>query len=190
VAWDAVLWHPPETRHEGLQCPSDIGGGETLSPLTAGEYLLTLVATSGPKSGAQVTGPMILKKAGPKDRSPRTGEVASISYGEEPQFYGAAALDWSRVAAPVLEGEPPPANSLDPIYPGVLVRSDGATTLILIGTLSNFRNGEAWLDGAGIGLTVTAASSNRVRGTWDAWGLAVGGGGRFCIDPAPSSTEA
>jgi hypothetical protein len=108
------------------------------------------------------------------------------SRNEVNPLYGAAVLNWDAVAAPVIDAvdyHAPPANSLDPGYPGVLVRSSSDETMLLIGTLSNLRSGQEWLDGAGITLRVAATASNRLRGTWGARGIVRGGTGYFCADP-------
>ncbi|MDR0787320.1 MAG: hypothetical protein LBG44_05585 [Gemmatimonadota bacterium] len=106
--------------------------------------------------------------------------------GAETPLYGAAVLDWKAATAPVSLSEPVPPNSLDPVYPGVLVWLDSRRTLILIGTLSNIRNGNTWEDGAGIALDVIDQSAGRLRGDWNRWGIigfSSGGSGYFCLDP-------
>ncbi len=82
----------------------------------------------------------------------------------------------------------PPATSLDPVYPGVLVESEGREgerswqITLLIGTVGNDRTerGRSMLDGGGIGLRVVDAVPNGFRGTWGPWGLTQTGSGYFC----------
>ncbi|MEO7041608.1 MAG: hypothetical protein ABI035_05040, partial [Gemmatimonadaceae bacterium] len=59
--------------------------------IRSGRYELTLVATSGTRSGAKTTGRLWLTEASVTDRSPRTGEVAKIDSFKTP-LYGATDL--------------------------------------------------------------------------------------------------
>lgn len=182
ASWDAVLWTPTPSQTEARSCTEPAGSADSIRPIVTGEYLLTLVATSGPRVGGKDTGRLILKTATPQDRSPRTGKRATDLEGEEALLYGAAMLDWGAIAAPVFDDGPPPPRSLDPVYPGVLVLYHGDDQVIFIGTLSNLRDGYGWLDGSGIQLRVTAADADRLHGSWDAWGIVTGGAGYFCAD--------
>lgn len=141
-----------------------------------GEYRLTLVATSGSKSGSSSQGNLWLSptSGGDTDRHP---------------LYGATDLDFKRIGAPMDEqGPEPDPTSRDPVSPGVLVLREPKETVLAIGTQSNLRDGGILhLDGSGIGLWVTEAGPTGFSGTWRAWGTVVDGAGYFCATPRPGS---
>ena len=52
--------------------------------------------------------------------------------------------------------------------------------MLLIGTLGNLRNGQVYLDGEGIALTVDVNTDSGFAGEWDRYGLLANGSGYFC----------
>jgi len=164
---------------------------EVLKP---GEYELVLVATEGSHRGRRVAGPLTLRSASPSDRSPRTGEIAE-DFADTPLF-GWVDFDLLAVGAPICFEEPHPSpDSRDPVFPGVLVQQydfgidlglkhPAHTPILLIGTLSNIRTQNGWLDGCGIGLFVQAFTDGRFVGEWKEWGIVADGRGYFCLQQA------
>jgi hypothetical protein len=170
--------------------------------LDRGEYRLTLVGAAGRWKSRSTTGRLWLWPTSSMDRSPRTGQVAVGDTAKTP-FYGAVEkLDFEKVGAPVSDDAgTTPASSRDPVFPGVLVltdapeheaTNDGVVTLdqvvLTIGTVSNERTELDVTDGAGIGLWVRHADSTGFSGTWDNWGIVVGGNGYYCavrVGPTP-----
>jgi hypothetical protein len=165
-------------------------------PLKAGEYTLTLFATDGPKKGRQVSGQLWLWHTSATDSSPRTGKRAVDTDTVRMPFYGATRLNFEAVGAPVFRpgsSDPTPAaDSRDPVYPGVVVFAGNepgdsvpASATLVIGSLSNMRDGLEGLDGAGIGLWVRSADNHKLVGDWSEWGIVRGGRGYFCLVPTP-----
>lgn len=74
----------------------------------------------------------------------------------------------------------------DPIYPPVLLLSHSSKTpqpptrVLLIGTVSNRRDGIVDLDGAGLGMFVRHADAGEFRGVFQPWGIVVDDRGYFC----------
>src|SRR5437016_2477311 len=95
-------------------------------PVQSGNYELNLIATEGPKKGARATGYLSLWPTAVDDQSPATGQRAVQTDTLRQPLYGAVQLDFDRVAAPVVSGQPhtPDPTSRDPVYPGVLVLVD------------------------------------------------------------------
>jgi hypothetical protein len=160
--------------------------------LQSGQYRLTLVATSGSHKSALAEGTINLLPASATDRSEATGKLAQ-DHGDTPQFYGWTNLDFGRVGAPMCsdDASPPPASH-DPLHPGVLVRAKTARafpSVILIGTLSNLREGALYTDGCGIGLFLETWDGSCYDGSWSAWGIMVDGAGTFrvCPNAAPGT---
>jgi hypothetical protein len=184
----APEWHcaPPPRQ------PSTTPG----TTLKAGEFSLTLVATEGPQRDSSVSGPLWLWPTSVSDSSPRTGKRAVATDTLRTPFYGATDVNFDAVGAPVFRHGPsdptPSPDSRDPVYPGVLVfagnrpgNSVGASATLVIGTLSNMRDGLISGDGEGIGLWVRAFDENAFVGDWSEWGIVRGGRGYFCLVPAP-----
>ena len=156
--------------------------------LRAGKYRLTLAASNGQWRGKEVSGSLELRKTTSADRSPRTGQTAHDSLALTP-LWGATDVKFDVVGAPVPASDTlvPTPTSLDPVYPGVLVtilRSPigaiPAGNILLIGTLTNRRADIGWMDGPGIALAVRQVDSSGFRGTWQEWGIVMGGRGYFC----------
>lgn len=152
---------------------------DELLSLHAGPYHLTLVADRGSQRGASATGSLTLARASAEDESRTPGELAR-DFDGTPAFYGWAALDFGRVAAPLCKG-PPAANSRDPARPGVLVprRLFRGQQIILIGTMWNIRDGAEYRDGCGVILLVESWKGNCCSGTWDRFGISGNGAGSF-----------
>jgi hypothetical protein len=153
-----------------------------LPSLRSGEYRLTLVAASGSHKRAVADGALNLVPASATDRSPATGRLAQ-DFNDTPQFYGWTDLDFARVGAPICTDDTSPApGSRDPLRPGVLVTAKTARAYppaILIGTLSNLREGALYTDGCGIALFLEASDGHCYTGSWGAWGIAIDGAGTF-----------
>src|SRR5687768_2132432 len=80
--------------------------------LRPGTYTLTMVATSGSKTGATIVGTLWLWRTSPNDRSPRTGELPERNDTLATPFYGATNADL-REAGVAIEEAPyltPPAS--------------------------------------------------------------------------------
>ena len=159
--------------------------------VTAGDYLLTMVATAGSRRGASVRGRLRLRPTSSADRSPRTGEGPAKPDTLHHPLYGGTDVDLSAVGAPIGVGrdnsEEPQPGSLDPIYPGVLAflwnyefPDRLRQTSLLVATLSNSRAQGLGIDGAGIALAVRRIDDPDFAGTWDRWGLVSDGAGYFC----------
>jgi hypothetical protein len=105
----------------------------------------------------------------------------------ESPLYGATDVALESVGAPMMgDTIAPGPQSTDPIYPGVRVLIQNwqydqpKLPIILVGTLSNLRNGQMWLDGGGIGLFVTVNRGSTLGGRWGPWGIMANGSGYFC----------
>jgi len=155
-----------------------------------------LVAECGSRHGSASDGNLELVPARATDTSPTTGEVVQDLSGT-PSLYGWTDLEFQRVGAPMCYGDatdPSPA-SRDPVRPGVLVLDtargraiDPAVVraqpqMVVIGTLSNLRDGSIWTDGCGIGLSFEAWDGKCYRGSWGPWGIRVDGTGTFRACP-------
>lgn len=171
------------------ECTPPVADASASRPLAPGDYTLTLTATEGSRAGARTSGLLRLLPTSPDDRSPRIGQRAASDLQPAP-LYGMAELDWDAVGAPmeavVETGDTlhPPSTSADPVYPGVLVLMNPQKTesVLVIGTLSNRRDGSGWLDGAGIGLMVRRVDARGFHGTWGHWGIVMDGSGYFCAE--------
>lgn len=174
-------------------CPSGPYSQTLTANLGVGEYSVHFVATEGPHKGRATIGTLVLRETRSSDRSPVTGETAQDHDISETPFYGWTDADFGLVGAPICEEGPHPApDSQDPVYPGVLVhyfdwrastfpkQPEHAPTL-LVGTLSNLRNGDMWLDGCGIAMWVQKQTDDTLRGRWREWGIVQGSRGCFCI---------
>jgi len=71
-------------------------------------------------------------------------------------------------------------DAIDPIYPPVLVESARGTTVLLVGTVGNARDGLIGLDGAGIGMWVKEIGQTGFKGTFEPWGIVVEDKGHYC----------
>lgn len=170
--------------------PSPVGIEAAGAPeVRPGEYLLTIVATSGSKSGSSSQGNLWLWPTSAQDRSPSTGELAGSYDKNSRPLYGATNLNFKHIGAPMDfagRGSAPSPASRDPVFPGVLVLRDSRETVLTIGTLSTIRTDGIRLDGLGIGLWVTESGPNGFFGVWREWGVVQDGAGYFCsIPPNP-----
>lgn len=157
--------------------------------LAPGRYRLTLVARLGSRSGHTVEGELTLRNASKTDRSPRTGEIAQ-DLGGLPAMWGWTNAAVEEAGVPLCHEETPP-DSVDPLYPGVLVLADrfglphrprGAPVL-LVATASNRRDGTITTDGCGVGLFIRGVRKGMFWGSWREWGIARDGRGWFCLEP-------
>ena len=172
--------------------------GHTFWDVTPGDYTLSMVATQGSKVGGAVQGRLTLKPTGDADTSPQTGQRAKgpLETRYTP-LYGWTDIDLKGVAAPIcLEDPYPLPSSQDPVFPGVLVLKldpewklasrvmyRKEAPILVIGTLTNMRDGKMRLDGCGIGLFVQDRDGRCFRGEWAEWGLEVDGRGTFKLCP-------
>jgi hypothetical protein len=153
-------------------------------------YRVTLVATSGVKQPISSVGHLTLRPTSVSDRSQRTGELAKDKNLAWTPFYGWLDADLSQIKAPICDDAPhPSASSQDPVYPGVLVarfpwRSSQRAPnvpMILVASVGNLRNGDDWTDGCGFAMYLKVWSDGCFRGTWERYGLRLGGSGHFCL---------
>ena len=188
VALAISLAHPLDAQAPSQCQVTDTRTSAPHAELRAGKYRLTLAASNGQWRGKEVSGSLELRKTTSTDRSPRTGQTARDSLALTP-LWGATDVKFDVVGAPVTASDTlvPAPTSLDPVYPGVLVRilrppigANPAGIVLLIGTLTNRRADIGWLDGPGIALAVRQVDSSGFRGTWQEWGIIMGGRGDFC----------
>jgi len=147
--------------------------------LTAGDYELVAHASSGDKAGQRRKGTLYLRPFG------KTDQPVGPEYG----LYGWTDVDFRELGAPI-DHDGTPGDSQDPDNPGVLVfvpqrdiedsRPPGPPTM-LIGTLENKKRTRGTMDGAGIGLFARTRQGQCISGEWSAWGVVVGGRGRFTV---------
>ena len=168
---------------------SPVGAKRPATTLAVGTYELTLVATTGLKTGNATTGSLWLTRTTPSDSSPKTGHRPARSGRRGVPYYGSAVVDFERVGAPVFRDDTlvPPPESRDPVRPGVLVLLQNwqtdtlpRTLVLVIGSLSNRRDDEGWMDGPGIGLWVRSTTGSDFSGDWYEFGIIRGGQGHFC----------
>lgn len=122
------------------------------------------------------------------DQSESSGEIAR-DFDGPPEFYGWTGLDFHKVAAPMCNNDAsPPPTSRDPVRPGALVptRKPHEAPKILIGTMSNLRNGSLYTDGCGIALYLDGWDGNCFLGSWRNWGIVTDGTGTFRACPVES----
>ena len=147
-----------------------------------GAYALTLVATSGEKSGASTVGKLRLHA--------QEGELRGYGVaGADPDpnilisMYGAAEVDLEAVGA-FHAGE---LDALDPAQPGVMVlersgESQGRANkeiVLRLGAAGNRRDVQAF-DGAYMALWVSAVSDGGFAGTWRSGLFEKQSRGHFC----------
>ena len=166
--------------------------------IRSGTYRLWLVATDGRRTNHRTSGVLRLWPTSAADRSPSwPNERPPAGDTAESPLYGSVALDWSTIAAPVVDPDPaeprqssdePASDSRDPLHPGVLVRIQNwqhpglRQERLLIGTLSNRRVADIRpaFDGSGIILSVRQITDAGFNGTWVPSGISVTGMGYFC----------
>jgi hypothetical protein len=99
--------------------------------------------------------------------------------------WGWTDVDFAAVDAPLCHNDPdvPPADSRDPLRPGVVVLSvgEGQRQSLAIGTLSNVLTGPLAFDGCGVGLTIEAWDGRCFSGHWGNAGMAIGRDGAFSL---------
>ena len=146
----------------------------------AGDYSLTLVATSGERSGQVARGTAMLFEN--PDRLRRLiGASGNPMLGVVVPFYGAADIDVAEVGALPLGT----TNSDDPLQPGVLViqnSPDDTTTRSLImrlGSETNRRNAVPF-DGAYTVLRVRHVGPDFILGSWASGTATEVAAGFFC----------
>jgi hypothetical protein len=187
---DALRWALPD---QPPNCePARDTAHASAAMLRPGRYELTLIATGGSDSGHRTRGRLWLTASSAADQSPRTGERVPKSDTVEGPLYGATDVPLSSVGAPMMDDTiAPKPQSTDPIYPGVRVLIQNwqfdrpKRPVILIGTLSNLRNGRHFSDGGGIGLFVTTNRGSTFSGDWGPWGIMANGSGYFCATALP-----
>lgn len=173
---------------QAVPCPVGLDTGLTtgLPLIAAGTYSLTLVATRGPQTGGTATGDLVLNETHATDRSPRTGQRASVRENlAEYRLWGWVTADLTRIGAPL----PHPtdtltarADSRDPVNPGALSWNFRGTETISIASSMNFRGDRDYmsLDGPGIVLGLRSLDSLNLRGIWYPAGDSPPRGGYFC----------
>ena len=140
----------------------------------AGEFQLSLTATSGPRSGSSASGMLRLRPFG--NRPPPIAPAERVRY----PLYGATDLAPASVGA-VTPGD---AGRDDPAGPGVLAmeweRSGAQAITLRLGADAN-RAGPSRFDGASLALFVTSITPERFAGRWESGGEQRAGG-YFCAD--------
>jgi hypothetical protein len=196
---------PPHGGRDGAPFRCDVvSDRDIISPaarIDTGEYTLTMVAASGPSSGASVRGRLWLRRTGALDTSSVTRARALAADSARIPLYGATIIDFSGVGAPVAESASSTASdprAFDPMRPGVLVThhtgkaiGDGRWRL-LIATTANDRStpcdsaGDCPatpVSGSGIALTVRKVDPSGFAGGWAPVGGDGGVRGFFCAVP-------
>ena len=120
-----------------------------------GTYRLVLVATKGDRKRARASGLLTLRHSPPDERPRPMGEVPVGWEWDQKELIGTLDIDLTQVAAPMC-GDSPDPRSTDPIYPGVLVKAidwedryPKRTPVMVVGTVSNRRDGTQAFDGCG-----------------------------------------
>lgn len=159
--------------------------------LRAGEYLLHVTASEGPRRGNSVNGSVILRESQPGDQSPSGQKAKDRDIAAHP-LYGWTDVRFEDVGAPMSsDGPEPKANSTDPICPGILVdvhwkprdpsgRPPDAP-ILWVGTVANLRDGSTRLDGSGVILFVMKRKGNCLTGSWQEAGIIRMGRGLFSL---------
>lgn len=196
---------PPHRAGEAAPYRCDaVSDRDIISPaarIDSGEYTFTMVAASGPSSGASVRGRLWLRRTSSLDTSSVARLRALAADTARIPLYGATIIDFSGVGAPVAERASGPVadpRSFDPIRPGVLVThhtgkaiGDGRWRL-LIGTTANDRPTPCDTagdcpptpaSGSGIALTVRKIDPSGFAGGWQPVGGEGGTRGFFCAVP-------
>jgi len=146
----------------------------------AGDYSLTLVATSGERSGQIARGTATLFENPDRLRN-LIGASGNAMLGVVVPFYGAADIDVTEVGALPLGT----TNSNDPLQPGVLViqnsRDDTtAQSLVMrLGSETNRRNAVPF-DGGYTVLRVRLVGPNSILGSWASGTVTEVAAGFFC----------
>lgn len=143
--------------------------------MLAGEFRLSLTATSGARAGSSAAGTLRLRPFG--DRPPPIAAAERVRY----PLFGATDLAPASVGA-VTPGE---VGRDDPAGPGVLAmeweRSGARAITLRLGADAN-RAGPARFDGASLALFVTSITPERFAGRWESGGGEQRAGGYFCAD--------
>jgi hypothetical protein len=144
----------------------------------AGEYQLTLVATSGAKTGTAAEGTLTLRPQ-PEALRYRTRPGGAPDTAVVHPLYGSADLDLTAVDA-VEVGS---TTSTDPMQPGVLVierlAAAGKEIVIRLGSEANRRDRQR-VDGGYTAMRVLEASPERLMGTWASGVSRERSAGYFC----------
>ena len=164
--------------------------GPYLAETLSGSYKVEFKQVKDSKVVASAEGVLTLVPTDPNDISPMTGEKPPANEDRNVvPLYGWLIADLDKVQAPIFNvdarrTEPLP-HSRDPIYPGVLVHVMDTETqktkqiVLTVSTVSNLRNGELWMDGAGIGMWLETVTLAGFSGRWQEWGIIRGGRGIF-----------
>jgi hypothetical protein len=140
----------------------------------AGEFHLSLTATSGPRAGSSAAATLRLRPFG--NRPSPMPPAERVGY----PLYGATDLAPASVGA-VAPGD---LGRDDPAGPGVLAmeweRSGAQAITLRLGADAN-RAGPSRFDGASLALFVTSITPERFAGRWESGGEQRAGG-YFCAD--------
>lgn len=174
---------PPVAEVAAVPCQMVEGTlppGASTQPL-AGAYSLTLIATSGPRSGDSTTGELRLT---PYPGGDRSGTIPSTAGTTRYPLHGSANLELERVGA----AAPGQISSTNPSRPGALVIDwIGAgspaprTVAIRLGSEAN-RSDVTPFDPAYTTLTVTSIAPLRFAGRWESGLQGQRVAGYFCAD--------
>lgn len=182
-----------------VHCPSPpMPRTVQVPPLSAGEYELSLRAECGSRSGNEASGRLSLLPTHPNDRSPVTGEKPHhLNLRRNLPVYGFTDLDFTRVGAPICDGESALPTSRNPMNPGVVLdltswrEIDPAVPnlpTLLVGTTTNTLTNNLTTDGCGIALSIETWDGHCYRSHWDHAGIVGEGNGTFRVcpnDPRP-----
>lgn len=155
----------------------------------AGHWRVAAIAQGPLHPGKRTTGELWLWRSLASDSSRRTGVRAVARDTLTRPLYGATTLRLWDVTAVPSPGEVAVRDTVDPVYPPVLVTvhrgilSEGTpwTNIALwVESVVNRRDGVLVLDGAGFVLFLTDVDSNRFLGAWGPAGIVVADTGYFC----------
>ena len=140
----------------------------------AGQYGISLIATSGAKQGASTAGRLELMA---QESAYRTMEREDGSVDSAFTFplYGTAEVDFAAVGA-ITPGD---LGSSDPLSPGVLVIQRPGGVMLRLGSEAN-RRGVRRFDGAYTVLQVQQVTDQGFAGTWRSGVGLEESGGHFC----------
>jgi hypothetical protein len=141
-----------------------------------GPYSVRLVATSGAKSGSEVTGRLELMTQDSANRHMTRSDGMQDTTVTLP-FYGTAEMDFAAVGA-VVPGDP---MSTDPASPGVLVIDSPKRVVLRVGSEANRRDVRRF-DGAYTALHIQQVTDGGFAGTWQSGVGTEQSGGHFCAD--------
>ena len=142
----------------------------------AGEYRVVWVSETGSRRHTAHLR-LFLWQASMRDVSPKTRKGPPQGDTVSHALYGDMVADsgvFTKERVQALK------DAIDPIYPPVLMESARGTTVLLVGTIGNARDGTIGLDGGGVGMWLNEITANGFKGTFEPWGIVVDDKGYYC----------